>query len=88
MCEIDRRIGALLRSRRKTKNLTQKETAKRAGINIRHYQLFEGCGRSLITASFTTTMAVLTALDIEPYSFIESYVKVYEEPNAPGGEHL
>lgn len=88
VCEQDKKIAALLRFRRKDKNLTQREAANRAGINIRHYQQFEGCGRSLITASFSTTMGVLTALEIEPYAFIETYVKVYEESKVPGGEHL
>ena len=75
----DCEIAALIRARRKSKNLTQQQVADRADMNIRHYQHFEGGERSLVTASFFTTMAVLAALEIDPDSFIRAYVKVYRK---------
>ena len=72
--EINQSIAALLRANRKAKGMTQQQTANRAGLNIRHYQQFENCGRSLLSASFKTTMAVLDALEIDPDAFVETYV--------------
>jgi len=74
-------IIAMLKARRKTMNLTQQETACRAKLNLRHYQRFEYGGRSLVTASFTTTMNVLDALEINPDDFISQYVKNYGQPH-------
>ena len=75
----DDEIAALLRARRKSKKLTQQQVADRAKMNIRHYQHFEGGERSLVTAAFFTTMSVLSALEIDPYSFIRAYVNTYQK---------
>ena len=72
--EQDKDISALLRQKRQSKKLTQKQVADKAGMDIRQYQHFEYCERSLITASFSTTMAVLGALDIDADYFIETYI--------------
>jgi len=81
MNKTDIEIAALIRSQRKNKNMTQQQAADLAGLHQRHYQAFEGCSRSLITASFTTTMAVLDALEINPDSFVSSYVVGYKKPD-------
>ena len=75
--EKNLQIATLLRAKRKSKHLTLKQVAERAEINIRHYQQFESGGRCLATASFNTTMAVLSALEIDPDVFVKAYVKVY-----------
>ena len=70
----DSEIAELIKSRRKSMRLTQKQTAEKAGLALRHYQHFENCERSLLTASFSTTMAILDALEINAKAFISIYV--------------
>ena len=74
--ELDKEISELLRRKRKSKKLTQKQVADKAGLDIRQYQRFEYCERSLITASFSITMAVLGALDIDADYFIKIYINL------------
>ena len=71
--ETNQSIAELLRRHRKAKGWTQQRTASEAGLAHRHYQRFEECTRSLLSASFKTTMAVLEALEIDPDFFAEKY---------------
>jgi len=75
----DQSIAALLRASRKSKGLTQRQVADKAGLLIRHYTRFECCERSLLVASFNTTMAVLEAPDIDPDYFAATYVDAYNQ---------
>ena len=62
----DQSIAALLRDRRKSKGMTQQQIADKAGLKIRHYTRFECCERSLLVASFNTTMAILSVTPYRP----------------------
>jgi len=55
-----------MKKARKAKGMTQQQIADKAGINLRHYQMFESGKRSLLNASFRVTMAICFALDIDP----------------------
>ena len=55
----------LLTTARKRLGLTQQQVADKAGINSRHYQMFEGGTRKLSSASFSTTTRVLEALELD-----------------------
>jgi DNA-binding XRE family transcriptional regulator len=57
-----------LKAARLRKGMTQQDVANNAGINLRHYQMFEGGKRDLVNASFRTVMAVCKALDVNPES--------------------
>ena len=70
--ELDNMVSFILRKERESKGLTQKQVADKAGINIRQYQTFEYRYRSLLTASFVTAMAVLSALEIEAEDIIKT----------------
>jgi len=60
---------AYLKCVRVSKNMTQQEVADKAGINIRHYQMFESGSRNLMNASFGITVSVLQALGIDIASY-------------------
>jgi len=62
----------LLKRTRKIKGMTQQETADKAGLNIRHYQMFENGGREITNASFRIAMSVCKALDIIPDMLLQS----------------
>ena len=72
--ETDQEIAALLRANRKCMGMTQQQAANKAGLRLRHYTKFECCERSLLAASFNTTMSVLEALGIDPDDFVKKYV--------------
>ena len=57
-------IKDILKTARKSKGMTQQEVADAAGINIRHYQCFEGGKRDLNNASFRLACAVYQTLGI------------------------
>ena len=54
---------------RKKLQLTQQQVADKAGITIRHYQLFESGDRKLSSSSFFTASNVLNALELDLTSF-------------------
>jgi transcriptional regulator with XRE-family HTH domain len=60
----------ILKTARKSKCLTQKQVADRAGIRLRQYHRFESKERNLISASFRIAMAVCEALEIEPQTLL------------------
>ena len=74
--KTNQNIADLLRTSRESKHMTQQQVADKAGIRLRQYQHFEYCERSLVTASFSITMDVLEALDIDPKYFISKYVVI------------
>ena len=57
-------ISMILKTYRKQKSMTQQEVADAAGINLRHYQMFESGTRDLLNASFRVAYAVCKALDV------------------------
>jgi len=57
-------FGAVLRKARKANNMIQQQVADKAGINLRHYQMFESGKREITNASFRIAMAVIMALEI------------------------
>ena len=59
----------ILLNARKILGLTQQQVADKAGITIRHYQLFEGGERRLSSASFITASKVLNALELDLTAF-------------------
>ena len=50
---------------RKKLGLTQQQVADKAGVAMRHYQMFEGGTRKLSTSSFNLASKVLKALELD-----------------------
>lgn len=65
----DKRIGELLKARRRELGLTQIQIAERAGIKYQHYQGFENGQRSMMTATFVVVCKVLEALELDIAEF-------------------
>ncbi|MBR1384704.1 MAG: transcriptional regulator [Ruminococcus sp.] len=61
----------ILQETRMRYGLSQKQTAKAAGIALSSYKKFESGERNILTASFSTTCAVLAVLKLEPQKFYE-----------------
>ncbi len=72
MVHIKSGNSEILRERRVTLGLTQKQVAEKAGILLQHYQGFEGGQRNLLTASFKTACSVLEALDLDIARFFHN----------------
>jgi len=64
--------NTLLKERRVSKEMTQQQVADRAGLNMRHYQMFENGKREITNASFRLVMAVCDAMDIEPKKLLNN----------------
>lgn len=56
--------------------MTQQQVANKAGITLRHYQMFESGEREIINASFRVAMAVIMTLDINPENIIHNGIYV------------
>jgi len=54
---------------RKKLGLTQQQVADKAGVAMRHYQMFEGGKRKLSTSSFNLASKVLKALELDLTAF-------------------
>jgi len=54
---------------RKNLGLTQQQVADKAGVAMRHYQMFEGGKRKLSSASFWTASNILQALELDISTF-------------------
>ena len=61
--------GVLIGQREKL-SLTQEEVAKKAGITLKQYQMYESHdGREFSSSSMRIVNAVLTALELDPTAF-------------------
>ena len=58
----------LIEARKKLK-LTQQQVADKAGVAMRHYQMFEGGKRKLSSSSFWTASNILQALELDITTF-------------------
>ena len=54
---------------RKKLGLTQQQVADKAGVAMRHYQMFEGGKRKLTTSSFWTASKILQTLGLDVTTF-------------------
>ena len=54
---------------RKKLGMTQQQVADKAGVAMRHYQMFEGGTRKLSTSSFNLASKVLKALELDLTAF-------------------
>ena len=79
----NRAVGELLRTQRRSKGLTQEQVAQQAGVALDSYGRFELGERSLITARYNTTSAILRALDINMKWFIAEYLDSEKNYNVP-----
>lgn len=64
---------AILQNRRKQLNLTQKQVAEKAGINIRQYQKFESGEQKFQNTSMKIGLAVCKVLELDPYRFLNDF---------------
>ena len=63
--------GVLIGQREKL-GLTQEEVAKKAGITLKQYQMYESHdGREFSQSSMRIVNAVLTALELDPTAFVK-----------------
>ena len=69
------KLGELLKERRQSLGLTQKQTADRAGIKIQQYQKFESGDRDLANSSFRLACQVVTALEFDVSKFYLEHVE-------------
>jgi transcriptional regulator with XRE-family HTH domain len=77
---IRREEKDILIEARKKLGLTQQQAADKAGVAMRHYQMFEGGTRRLSSASFWTASKVLQALDLDVAAFARGeYAKAAKE---------
>jgi transcriptional regulator with XRE-family HTH domain len=61
--------GILIEQREKL-GLTQEEVAKKSGVTLKQYQMYESHdGREFSSTSMRIVNAVLTALDLDPTAF-------------------
>ncbi|HCC34789.1 MAG TPA: hypothetical protein DEQ02_03825 [Ruminococcaceae bacterium] len=68
----------VLTEARKRLGLTQQQVADKAGIAMRHYQMFEGGTRKLSTSSFHLASKVLRALELDISAFADGKYTVAE----------
>ena len=66
---IKREEKDVLVEARKKLGLTQQQVADKAGVAMRHYQMFEGGKRKLSTSSFHLASNVLKALELDLTAF-------------------
>jgi len=72
--------GILIGQREKL-GLTQEEVAKKAGIKLEQYQMYESHdGREFSSTSFCIASAVLTALELDPTAFAKGDYAFEELP--------
>lgn len=61
--------GGILRKRRISLGLIQRQVAEKAGIPLQSYQRFESGERNIMTASFQMACRVIEALDMNISDF-------------------
>jgi len=66
---IKREEKDVLIEARKKLGLTQQQVADKAGVAMRHYQMFEGGTRKLSTSSFNLASKVLKTLELDLTAF-------------------
>ena len=76
----------ILREKRVTMNLTQKEVAERAKITVQSYQRFESGERNIKTASFQLACRVIEALGMDISDFYHGKYTIGEKVYAENGE--
>ena len=69
----------ILREKRVTLNLTQKQVAERAKIAVTSYQRFENGERNIRTASFQIACRVIEALEMNVSDFYHGEYSIGEE---------
>jgi len=69
--QIVREEKDVLIEARKMLGLTQQQVADKAGVAMRHYQMFEGGRRRLSTSSFMLASKVLKALELDVSAFAD-----------------
>lgn len=62
-------VNNMLKDRRLSMGLTQKQLAEKAVVNRKYYQKLEKGKRSVMTASFETMCKILKALEIDITTF-------------------
>jgi transcriptional regulator with XRE-family HTH domain len=67
--QVKREEKDILVDARKKLGLTQQQVADRAGVAMRHYQMFEGGKRKLSSSSFWTASKILQALELDVTTF-------------------
>ena len=67
--QITRGEKDVLIEARKRLGLTQQQVADKAGVAMRHYQMFEGGTRKLSTSSFNLASKVLRVLELDLTAF-------------------
>ena len=67
--QMKREEKDVLSEARKRLGLTQQQVADKAGVAMRHYQMFEGGTRKLSTSSFNLASKVLKALELDLTAF-------------------
>jgi transcriptional regulator with XRE-family HTH domain len=64
--------NGMLRGQREKLGLTQEEVATKAGIKLEQYQRYEEIGVNISSSSMRIVNAVLTALELDPTSFVNN----------------
>ena len=67
--QMKREEKDVLSEARKRLGLTQQQVADKAGVAMRHYQMFEGGTRKLSTSSFNLASKVLKVLELDLTTF-------------------
>ena len=77
MTDRCKKEAEILRNRRKELGLTQMEAAVRAGLVLQQYQRFEYGHQKLSSAKMIIALRICTALELDPYSFVnDSIVRI------------
>jgi transcriptional regulator with XRE-family HTH domain len=77
--QVKREEKDILTEARKKLGLTQQQVADKAGVAMRHYQMFEGGKRKLSSSSFWTASKILQALELDATTFARGGYSSMEE---------
>ena len=77
--QIQREEKDILAEARKKLGLTQQQVADKAGVAMRHYQMFECGTRKLTSSSFWTASRILQALELDVTTFARGGYSVIEK---------
>lgn len=69
ICHVSDNMAGVLREKRVTLGLTQKQVAEKAKITLREYQRFESGERNIMTSAFRTSCRIIEALGMNVSDF-------------------
>lgn len=79
ICHVSDNMAGVLREKRVTLGLTQKQVAEKAKITLREYQRFESGERNIMTSAFRTSCRIIEALGMNVSDFFHGEYVFGEE---------